>query len=113
MRWLPLQANRDFQSAMAALHGSVTALIRERLAERRQDNNSSASASSVQQQQDLFTFMVDEILQGEAGVAEALAEEVLLGDVSFFTYTCTYIPIPLFRASIIPNQLTNQPTGLT
>lgn len=81
VRWLPLQANHDFKSAMKALHGSIIALIRERLVERR-ELKTQANGTHVQDTStDLLTFMVDEILQGEAA-AEALAEEVLLGDVS-------------------------------
>lgn len=78
VRWLPLQANRDFKSAMDALHGACTALIQERFAER----GAKVSKATYEKDgsTDLLTFMVDEILHGET--QESLAEEVLLGDVS-------------------------------
>lgn len=107
VRWLPLRANREFQSAMGALHGSLRALIRERLAERRERLRERASAgekstsweetgsSTATNTQDLLTFMVDEILQGEPGAAEALTEEVLLGDVSSPDLLClTFVSGP-------------------
>lgn len=81
VRWLPLQANRDYKSAVQALHGSITALIRERIMETR--SKASGKRHMQDTSRDLLTFIVEEhLLHGEAATREGLSEEVLLGDVS-------------------------------
>lgn len=78
IRWLPLQANRDFNSAMRGLRATVTALVKERIvnikrsisAEKREKNTST----------DLLTFIIEESMPG--GSAEGMPEDILTDHVS-------------------------------
>lgn len=82
VRWIPLQANRDFNSAMASIHAVVKSLIEERVIEvksslldKKHDQNS---------MDDLLTFIIQESLPG--GSAEALKHDVLKDHVSLRVY---------------------------
>lgn len=78
VRWLPLQANRDFTSAMKALRATVTSLVKERVADVKSlmSNEKRARNSST----DLLTFIIEESMPG--GSAEGMPEDILTDHVS-------------------------------
>lgn len=78
VRWLPLQANRDYLSAMKALRATVTSLVRERNADVR--SSMSTDKRLKNSSTDLLTFIVEESMPG--GSAEGMPEDVLTDHVS-------------------------------
>lgn len=82
VRWLPLQANRDYLSAMKGLRATVTSLVKERTA----DVKSSFSNDKRQKNSstDLLTFIIEESMPG--GSAEGMPEDVLTDHVSLPTH---------------------------
>lgn len=75
VRWLPLQANRDFAFAMNWLNSTILNLIRQRyraVAEAKEDGTYESAES-----QDLLTFIAEE--GGPGGATEGLDEMDLLG----------------------------------
>lgn len=82
VRWLPLQANRDYLSAMKGLRAAVTSLVKERIA----DVKSSVSNAKRQKNSstDLLTFIIEESMPG--GSAEGMPEDVLTDHVSLPTH---------------------------
>lgn len=85
VRWLPLQANREYLSAMKALRTTVTSLVRERIS----DVTSSMSNDKRQKNSstDLLTFIIEESMPGRS--AEGMPEDVLTDHVS----------LPMYRGS--------------
>lgn len=95
VRWLPLQANRDFKSAMRSLHETITSLVRERSAEIRAA--AALEKPSIHRSSDLLTFIIEESLPG--GSAEGIPEDVLISDVSTAIRQADACPL----ASIVVN----------
>lgn len=82
VRWIPLEANRDFNSAMTSLHAVVKSLIHERVIEVQKsllDEKHAQNSSN-----DLLTFIVEESCPG--GPAEGLTQEVLKDHVSLTVF---------------------------
>lgn len=79
IRWLPLQANRDFNSAMTALHAVVQSLIEERTAELKSTSLDGAREKK-NSSTDLLTFILQESLPG--GSAEGMPPDILKDHVS-------------------------------
>lgn len=78
VRWIPLQANHDFNSAMTALHAVVKSLVEERVAEVK--SLSGTEKRGKNSSTDLLTFIVEETLPG--GSAEGMPEDILKDHVS-------------------------------
>lgn len=79
VRWLPLQANRDYSSAMKALRATVTSLVRERTADVKASMSKDKALKNSST--DLLTFIIEESMPG--GSAEGMPEDVLTDHVSF------------------------------
>lgn len=84
LRWLPLQANRDFKSAMKALRATVTSLVEERITEVKAltSNEKHERNSST----DLLTFIIEESMPG--GSAEGMPKDILRDHVSLDFHSC-------------------------
>jgi cytochrome P450 len=78
VRWLPLEANRNFLQASSWLNQVLTSLIRQRTAQ-----VATAARSKImegKESRDLLTFLVEESMPG--GAAEGIPEDIFVGDVS-------------------------------
>ncbi|KAI2615518.1 cytochrome P450 [Hypoxylon sp. NC1633] len=79
-RWLPLQANREFLSAMNWLNDVLRNLIRDRY--RDVSKAVAAGKYEAKDSRDLVTFIVEESLPG--GIAEGIGEDEFLGHLLEF-----------------------------
>ncbi|KAL1864101.1 hypothetical protein Daus18300_007881 [Diaporthe australafricana] len=80
LRWLPLQANRDFLFASSWVRKTLTNLVRERY--RKISNLKMNGKYRKDESSDLLTFIVEE--SGPGGVAEGIPEEHLVGHLLQF-----------------------------
>ncbi|KAK9422289.1 putative Cytochrome P450 monooxygenase [Seiridium unicorne] len=76
MRWLPLQANREFKFAMKWLNATLTQVCRDRFREIRDAKKTNRYDGNAESR-DITTFMVEESLPG--GSIAGLSEEVFVG----------------------------------
>ena len=79
VRWLPLQANREFKRATAFLNSTLRRLIRQRTAEIHAAMR--AGTHTVQDSRDILTFIAEESLPGSGGAAEGITEENFVGNL--------------------------------
>lgn len=78
IRWLPIQANRDFLFATSWLDNYITELLRRRRAETKTAMDSGKYESS--DSHDLLTFLIEESMPGAP--AEGIKESEIVGHVS-------------------------------
>lgn len=83
LRWLPLQANRDFLFATSWMRKTLTDLVRERY--RKISNLKMNGKYRKDDSSDLLTFIVEE--SGPGGVAEGIPEGHFVGHVSCRKFT--------------------------
>ncbi|CAK7199501.1 hypothetical protein SEUCBS139899_002181 [Sporothrix eucalyptigena] len=79
VRWLPLQANREFKRATAFLNGTLLSLIRQRTAE--VHGAMRAGTHEVKDSRDILTFIAEESLPGSGGAAEGITEDEFVGNL--------------------------------
>nr|UYD62316.1 cytochrome P450 [Leptographium qinlingense (nom. inval.)] len=79
VRWLPLQANREFKRATTFLKSTLLQLIRQRTAEVHAAMR--AGTHTVQDSRDILTFIAEESLPGGGGDAEGITEETFVGNL--------------------------------
>ncbi|OAA66947.1 Cytochrome P450 [Niveomyces insectorum RCEF 264] len=79
VRWLPLQANREFKRATAFLDRSLRTLIRQRTAEIH--GAMRAGTHAVTDSRDILTFIAEESLPGGGGAAEGITEDEFVGNL--------------------------------
>ncbi|CAJ2513250.1 Uu.00g013690.m01.CDS01 [Anthostomella pinea] len=80
VRWLPLQANREFLHAMGWLNDVLRTLIRDRY--KQVSESKAKNEYESKDSRDLVTFIVEENLTG--GVTEGMGEEEFLGHLLEF-----------------------------
>ncbi|CAK7222150.1 hypothetical protein SCUCBS95973_004743 [Sporothrix curviconia] len=79
VRWLPLQANREFKRATAFLNGTLLRLIRERTAVVHAALR--AGTHEMKESRDILTFIAEESLPGSDGVAVGITEDEFVGNL--------------------------------
>ncbi|CAK7231854.1 hypothetical protein SBRCBS47491_008070 [Sporothrix bragantina] len=79
VRWLPLQANREFKRATSFLNGTLLRLIRERTAE--VHTAMRAGTHEVKESRDILTFIAEESLPGSDGAAVGITEDEFVGNL--------------------------------
>lgn len=79
VRWLPLEANREFKRATSFLNKTLLQLIRKRTAEIH--GAMRAGTHVVEDSRDILTFIAEESLPGSGGAAEGITEDEFVGNL--------------------------------
>ncbi|KAL1891980.1 hypothetical protein Sste5346_007324 [Sporothrix stenoceras] len=79
VRWLPLQANREFKRATSFLNNTLLQLIRQRTAE--VHSAMRAGTHEVNDSRDILTFIAEESLPGSNGAAVGITEDEFVGNL--------------------------------
>ena len=79
VRWLPLEANREFKRATKFLKETLRGLVRERTA--KVHGAMRAGTHQIKESRDILTFIAEESLPGSDGAAVGITEDEFVGNL--------------------------------